>query len=412
MDLLVGGRFSVKKRIGGGSFGEIFLGTDTETGGEVAIKLEPARTHAPQLEFESRIYSILEGGVGVPKIFWFGKEAQYNILVMEKLGSSLEDLFQASRCQLSLKTVLMIVEQTLTLVQFLHQRSIIHRDIKPDNFIMGTGAHEGQVYVIDFGLSKRYRHPKSFEHIPLVEHKSMTGTARYASINAMKGLEQSRRDDLESLGYVWMYLLRGSLPWQGLPAKTQGEKMRKIAETKEGTKLEDLCKGFPAEFHEYFRRVRNLKFEEQPNYLGLKTLFRDLFVRRGFVFDYRYDWTTRLHPPRMQAVQKPAMVLPPPPQPSTQPPSGHHSPRESDELKPLAMANRHSAPKIFALKAPKTRARNRGKLDMSKRGVSASNPQFRVLTSKAPGRQGNAPNGRQGMATRLTRVVLPKIPEE
>ena len=110
----------------------------------------------------------------------------------------------------------------------------------------------------------------------------------------MIGLEQSRRDDLESLGYAWMYLLRGSLPWQGLSAKTQGEKMRKITETKEGTKLGDLCKGLPAELHEYFRRVRNLKFEEQPNYLGLKTLFRDLFVRRGFVFDYAHrDSLTR-----------------------------------------------------------------------------------------------------------------------
>ena len=186
--------------------------------------------------------------------------------------------------------------------------------------------------------------------------------------------------------------------------------MRKITETKEGTKLGDLCKGLPAELHEYFRRVRNLKFEEQPNYLGLKTLFRDLFVRRGFVFDYQYDWSTRLHPPRTQTAQKPAMVLPPPPQPNTQPPSGHHSPRESDELKPLAMANRHSAPKIFAIKPPKTRARNRGRLEMSKRGMS--NPQFRVMTSKAPGRQGSSPNGRQGMGTRLTRVVLPKIPEE
>ena len=119
-----------------------------------------------------------EGQAELAKMEKFGKEEKDNILVIEKLGSSLEDLFQASRCQLSLKTVLMIIEQRFTPVQFLHRRSIIHSDIKPDNFIMGTGANEGQVCEIDLGLSKRYRHPKSFYHFPLVEYKSMTVTAR------------------------------------------------------------------------------------------------------------------------------------------------------------------------------------------------------------------------------------------
>ena len=407
MDLLVGGHFALRKRIGGGSFGEIFAGTDTETGNDVAIKLEPARTSSPQLEFESRVYSILEGGVGVPKIFWFGRESKYNVLVMERLGESLEDLFQANKCKFSLKTVLMIVEQTLSLVQFMHQRSIIHRDIKPDNFIMGAGPHEGQVYVIDFGLSKRYRDPRTLKHGPPAEHKSMTGTARYASVNAMRGLEQSRRDDLESLGYVWMYLLRGSLPWQGLPAKTQAEKMRKIADTKAGTKFEDLCQGFPSAFVEYFRRVRSLKFDEEPNYFELKNLFRELFLRYGFAWDYRYDWTNNFRRQNIRPAPKPAMALPPPPQPRTQPPSAQHSPRESDDVKPIGLASRPTEPRIFELRPSKTRARNRN-LDMGKRGVYASNPQFRSSVAKTPARV----RGRPGMASRLARVVLPEIPEE
>jgi len=172
-----------------------------------------------------------------------------------------------------------------------HSKSFIHRDIKPDNFLMGLGKRANQVNIIDFGLAKKYRDPKSHQHIPYRENKNLTGTARYASINTHLGIEQSRRDDLESLGYVLMYFLRGSLPWQGLKAATKKQKYEKISEKKMATPTETLCKGFPTEFVVYFQYTRSLRFDDKPDYSYLRKLFRDLFVREGFVWDYVFDWT-------------------------------------------------------------------------------------------------------------------------
>jgi serine/threonine protein kinase len=190
---------------------------------------------------------------------WYGQEGDYNVMAMELLGPSLEDLFNFCHRKFSLKTVLMIAIQTITRIEYLHSRSFIHRDIKPDNFLMGLGKHSETIYLIDFGLSKRYRDPKTHVHIPYREGKNLTGTARYASINTHLGLEQSRRDDLESLGYVLMYFNRGSLPWQGLKAATKKQKYQKISDKKANTPIEVLCKGFPAEFAIYLNYCRSLK---------------------------------------------------------------------------------------------------------------------------------------------------------
>jgi casein kinase 1 len=179
----------------------------------------------------------------------------------------------------------------LSRIEYLHSKSFIHRDIKPDNFLMGLGRRANQVYMIDYGLAKKYRDPKSHIHIPYRENKNLTGTARYASINTHLGIEQSRRDDLESLGYVLMYFLRGSLPWQGLKAATKKQKYEKISEKKMATPTETLCKGFPTEFVVYFQYTRSLRFDDKPDYSYLRKLFRDLFVREGFVWDYVFDWT-------------------------------------------------------------------------------------------------------------------------
>jgi serine/threonine protein kinase len=291
MELRVGQKYRLGKKIGSGSFGDIYLGTNIEDGCEVAIKLESVKTRHPQLLYESKIYRLLTGGLGIPHIRWYGQEGDYNVMVMDLLGPSLEDLFSYCGRKFSLKTVLMLADQLLSRVEFLHSKSFIHRDIKPDNFLMGLGKRAGQVYMIDFGLAKKYRDPKTHQHIPYRDKKSLTGTARYASINTHLGIEQSRRDDLESLGYVLMYFNRGSLPWQGLRANTKKQKYQRISEKKMSVTIDDLCKGFPDEFKMYISYCRSLRFEEKPDYSYVKRLLKELCFRENFTYDNVFDWT-------------------------------------------------------------------------------------------------------------------------
>ncbi|KAH0663581.1 hypothetical protein KY290_029511 [Solanum tuberosum] len=296
MDHVVGGKFKLGRKIGSGSFGELYLGVNLQNGEEVAIKLESVKTRHPQLHYESKIYMLLQGGTGIPNLKWFGVEGEYNIMVIDLLGPSLEDLFNYCNRLFTLKTVLMLADQLINRVEYMHSRGFLHRDIKPDNFLMGLGRKANQVYAIDFGLAKKYRDLQTHKHIPYRENKNLTGTARYASVNTHLGVEQSRRDDLESLGYVLMYFLRGSLPWQGLKGGTKKQKYDKISEKKMLTPIEVLCKSYPSEFISYFHYCRSLRFEDKPDYSYLKRLFRDLFIREGYQFDYVFDWTILKYP--------------------------------------------------------------------------------------------------------------------
>jgi len=221
MELRVGNKYRLGRKIGSGSFGDIYLGANIASGEEVAIKLECVKTKHPQLHIESKFYKMMQGGVGIPSIKWCGAEGDYNVMVMELLGPSLEDLFNFCSRKFSLKTVLLLADQMISRIEYIHSKNFIHRDVKPDNFLMGLGKKGNLVYIIDFGLAKKYRDARTHQHIPYRENKNLTGTARYASINTHLGIEQSRRDDLESLGYVLMYFNLGSLPWQGLKAATK-----------------------------------------------------------------------------------------------------------------------------------------------------------------------------------------------
>ena len=290
-EVRVGNKYKLGRKIGSGSFGDIYLGINIQTGEEVGIKMESIRTKHPQLSYESKLYRILQGGTGIPNIRWYGQCGDYNVMVLDLLGPSLEDLFNFCNRQFSLKTVLMLADQMICRIEYVHSKSFIHRDIKPDNFLMGLGKKANQVNLIDFGLAKKYRDPKTYQHIPYRENKNLTGTARYASISTHLGIEQSRRDDLESLGYVLIYFLRGSLPWQGLKAATKKAKYEKISDKKMATPVEILCKNFAPEFVTYFMYCRTQRFEDRPDYTYLRKLFRDLFVREGFQFDYVFDWT-------------------------------------------------------------------------------------------------------------------------
>ncbi|XP_039291146.1 casein kinase I-like isoform X1 [Nilaparvata lugens] len=234
---------------------------------------------------------------GFPKVYYYGQiEQKYNALVMEYLGPSLEELFNICGRTFTLKTVLLIAITLLSRFEYIHEKKIIYRDVKPENFVIGppSSRKEKTIFVIDFGLAKEYI-DEAGEHIPFREHKSLTGTARYMSVNTHLGREQSRRDDLEALGHMFIYFLRGSLPWQGIRVDNARERYRQIKEIKRSTPIEVLCEGQPDEIATYMRYVKKLDFYEKPDYEWLRRMFRELFERNGFVDDNHFDWSNRLH---------------------------------------------------------------------------------------------------------------------
>jgi len=288
----VGGKYILGRKLGSGSFGEIYLAVHEQSGKEFAVKMETARCKHPQLLYEAKLLRHLQGGSGIANVYYADVEGDHHVMVMDLLGPSLEDLFNYCNRKLSLKTVLNLAEQMLDRVEYLHSKNFIHRDIKPDNFLIGSGKRNRTLYMIDFGLAKRYRDPRTHQHIPYKENKNLTGTARYASVNAHLGLEQSRRDDLESVGYVLLYLLIGSLPWQGLKANTKHEKYQRIMDKKMSTSIESLTKGLPLEFTKYFTYVKALKFDDRPDYQYLRQIFQDLYIREGFETNGPFDWNS------------------------------------------------------------------------------------------------------------------------
>ena len=214
MDITIAGRFKIKKKLGAGAFGIAVSGVNMKTNEEVGIKLELMKNPQPMLQYEYRIYEKLSGEVGFPSVHYFGVEGEYNVLVMDILGPSINDLFDFCDQKFNLKTQLWISIELIRRVETLHSKNFLHRDIKPENFLVGHGKKSNIVYMIDYGLAKRYKCPKTDTHIEPKEKDDVIGTARYASLNAHNCQEQGRRDDLEAVGFVILYLAKeGFLPW-------------------------------------------------------------------------------------------------------------------------------------------------------------------------------------------------------
>ncbi|WUR04802.1 casein kinase I [Vairimorpha necatrix] len=281
------------KKIASGAFGEIYLGHDSNLQVPVAVKIEKRETHA-QIKHEYSVYRRLSKtqsrfSMGIksdliPKIFSYGKININNILtnclVMELLGKSLEEIFVENNRRFKLQTVVSLGIRMLESVELVHNKHFVHRDIKPDNFVFDIS--QSTLYLIDYGLAKEYRDPNTLVHREIRYDKSLTGTARYASIRTHQGIEQSRRDDLESIGYCLIYFLKGRLPWQGLRAETKQDRYDKIKEYKENMKIWELCSDLPHEFYMYIFYVRNLGYDDWPNYEYLRDLFRGINKKNQF----------------------------------------------------------------------------------------------------------------------------------
>ncbi|CCW68671.1 unnamed protein product [Phytomonas sp. Hart1] len=287
---LVNGRYKLLEHIGSGSFGKVYTSVDQTNLKKVAIKIDTTKSHR-QLHNEWLLYCHLsqKNSALTPAVYYYGTEGDYNIMVMDLLGPSLETLFTSCSRKFSLKTTLMLADEMIGQLEYIHSCGIIHRDMKPDNFLIGLGKKSHHVYLIDYGLSKMYYKTINRSHIDYSEGNHMMGTLRYCSVNTHLGIKQGRRDDLEAVGYILVYFMKDSLPWQGL----RNANHNTIAQHKMSTMVDVLCEGLPSEFMSYINYTRALKFKENPNYTYLRNLFRWLFRKLGYSNDYVYDWVLR-----------------------------------------------------------------------------------------------------------------------
>lgn len=270
------GLFQVRRKLDEGCFGEVYAGQDTRTGDPVAIKIETNSNS--DLEREVAILKLLNQSQcpqGFAKFYHYGKEGKRRVFVMERLGRSLMDIWRAtSEQRLSAKTTCLIAEQALRTLELLHAHGIVHRDIKPENFMTGVGARKHHLYLIDFGMSAEYF--SNGRHVQYSDIAGFSGNLRYASINAHRLCRQSRRDDLEALGHMLHFFLRGSLPWSGIPARNWKEQNRKVMEKKESTPLSELTASHPIAFKDYLEQCRGLRYSSRPDYLKLRHGFLEL----------------------------------------------------------------------------------------------------------------------------------------
>ena len=272
-------KYQIKKKLGEGAFGDVYMGTCIETNELVAIKVEPKKIVKPLLETEAFFLYSLKG-LGIPEVLSFGRIKNYNVLVEPLLDKSLFDIFNERRKRLPLEDICLIAIQIIDRIKWVHSKNIVHRDIKPDNFLIGR-KDPNIIYLIDFGLSKKYRSSKTNKHLRFGFTGKLTGTVRFASANALRGGEQSRRDDLESIGYMLIYFMRGKLPWQGVTGEKKIERYLKIYKMKKNVSPEDLCKSLPRQMVEFMRYIKQLEFEQDPDYKYLRGLFESILKKRN-----------------------------------------------------------------------------------------------------------------------------------
>ena len=245
---------------------------------------------------ESEAYFLFNlKGFGIPKIITFGKCGIYNILIEELLGPSINSIFELKKHKFLIKDICMLGIQILDRLEFIHSKDVIHRDIKPLNFIIGRKDPKN-IYIIDFSFAHKYRSSRTGKHIQFKNTHTLIGSLRYISINANKGFEQSRRDDLESVGYMLVYLAKYYLPWLSIDKKLNLDfqiKCKEVSKIKNSNTPENICKGLPEEFIEYLKYTRNLEFEQDPDYNYLRNLFITVLIKNQQNNDLLFSWNIK-----------------------------------------------------------------------------------------------------------------------
>jgi len=288
---LIIAKYKIKNKIGVGAFGVVYKANNSADNHDYAIKLEPVDAKYPQLSQEAQMLKKLNSDIGIPKVYEVGSQANVTFMVMDLLGPSLEECFNKYSRNFSLKTVLQIGIQLIQRLEFIHEHKVIHRDIKPENILTGRRKHAHILYLVDYGLAKKYRVSGTNQHIAFRDKKNLTGTARYASINSHLGYELSRRDDIESLVYILIYFAKGNLPWQGVQTNVKDSHYKQILEIKLNLPPDVLCRGLPSEFELLIRYSRSLRFEEKPDYNFIMKKLVEVAKRGQIVLDNIFPWT-------------------------------------------------------------------------------------------------------------------------
>jgi casein kinase 1 len=284
--------YQVEEKIGQGAFAEVYRVLNRTDSRRYAAKFEDVKSNHQELYVEHKILQRIhkdEGVVGIPHIFYYGVSDNRNMLVSELLGESLDKKMKDNGNKFTLKTVIMVIDQMIKRLELLHSHRIIHRDLKPGNMAVGLGSNSQTIYLLDFGKSKKFMDSNDV-HIQMKTNKLAVGNVRYTSLNSDKGIEQSRRDDLETLFYIALYFLKSKLPWQGIKAANICEKFRSIRNAKAKIPPQMLCAGLPPEFEKWITYVRGMKFEQAPDYSFLKGLIKSMMTENKFIMDYMYDW--------------------------------------------------------------------------------------------------------------------------
>ncbi|CAG9314967.1 unnamed protein product [Blepharisma stoltei] len=279
-------KYRIESVLGSGGFGEVYKAKDLKHNRYVAIKIDITRKN--QVVLEAKILSALQGGEGIPKLYESGRNEDISYMVMQLLGKNLGSIQKEQGGKFDIGTTVSVALQILSRLEYIHHKGYIHRDIKPQQFLLSLD--EKSIYLVDFGLSQKYVYDN--HHLAFQNHCSKVGNSTFASLNDHTGLRQSRRDDLESLAYMLIYMYKGSLPWSHTSKTTSANRWQQVLNIKSGITVTDLCECCPHNFEVFLNYVRNLRFEETPDYFYLKSLLEDIRNKEKVAENY-FVWLNK-----------------------------------------------------------------------------------------------------------------------